>query len=75
MCFVLVDPATADDEVVVIEDDGLSWRDGDLGCIEVHAGAGAADGADRGGGGLMPMSDLRMCPDRRGRLLENPVHP
>ena len=70
-----VDPPAADDDVSVVEDDGLSRRDGDLRRVERH---GRPSGARRrrtvAGAGLMAMANLHGRAHRAAGLGDHPVH-
>src|SRR5262245_57268968 len=71
----LVDPAAADDRVALIEDNGLSRRDGGLWTVEDHFGAIVRQHANDARRWLVPMADLRSDPHGRcGRVTCNPVH-
>ena len=52
-------PATANDDVAVVEDDSLSWRDRALWRVERKLGAGVIQGAHASCSGGMAMANLR----------------
>ena len=56
---LLLNPAAADDDISVVEDDGLARRDGGLGLIEDHLGPAVWQRADGPGARLVPVADLR----------------
>ena len=54
----VVDPAAPDDNVAVVEDDGLAGSDGGLRRVEDELGALAFERAHASRGGRMPVTDL-----------------
>src|SRR5436190_9101586 len=71
----LVNPATTDNPVFVIEDNGLTRRNRHDWRIEFHRRAVVVERRHRTGGGLMAVSNLRGHAQRScGRGARDPVH-
>src|SRR5882724_10308893 len=69
------DPATAEDDIAVIEDGGLAGGDGALRGVEGNARGSGIERFDGGRRGFMLVADFGEDAKRAGRLLtRNPIH-
>ena len=55
----LIDPAPADDNVLIVKDDGLPWSDGHDRLVKLHSGAPGLEGENMTGRRRVTMTNLR----------------